>query len=115
MSDSSFHEGERAVQTRAGVREKADRIARMITGKLDGKARIYLATTQLVVLATLDETGQSWASLLTGPEGFPEIIDERTVILESENPLDPILASNLRINPEVGMLGMDLSTRRPFA
>lgn len=112
MNSSPFHEGERAVQARAGVREKADRIARMVTGKLDDKARAYLATTQLVVLATLDETGQPWASLLTGPEGFPKVIDETTVALEPENPLDPILASNLRTDPEAGMVGMDLSPRR---
>lgn len=112
MSGSPFHDGEKAMQARAGVREKADRIARMITSKLDDKARAYLASTQLVVLATLDETGQPWASLLTGPKGFPQVIDENTVVLEPENPLDPILASNLRINSEVGIVGMDLSPRR---
>ncbi len=109
---SPFHEGERAVQVRAGVREQADRIARIITGEITGKTRAYLATTQLAVLATLDETGQPWASLLTGPEGFPEIIDGRTVALEPENQLDPLLVSNLRTNPEAGMPGMDLSPRR---
>lgn len=109
---SPFHEGEREVQDRAGVCEKADRIARIITGKLTDKARVYLATTQFVVLATLDGSGQPWASLLTGPEGFPQIADDRTIALVPENPLDPILSSNLRTNPEAGMLGMDLSARR---
>lgn len=103
---------ERAVQSRAGVRQKADRIARMITGEIDEKARANLATTELVALATLDEGGQPWASLLTGPEGFPRIVGGRTLAVEPENPLDPILASNLRTDPEAGMVGMDLSPRR---
>jgi len=73
MSES-FHEGERAEHARAGVREKAGRIARMITGKLDDKARACLATTQLVVLATLDETDQPWASLLTGDRTLHQLV-----------------------------------------
>jgi predicted pyridoxine 5'-phosphate oxidase superfamily flavin-nucleotide-binding protein len=112
VNSSPFHEGERAVQARAGARREADRVARIVAGEITDVVRVYLATMQLAVLATLDESGQPWASLLTGPQGFPEVIDGRTVALEPEHPLDPILASNLRAGPEAGMLGMDVSGRR---
>jgi predicted pyridoxine 5'-phosphate oxidase superfamily flavin-nucleotide-binding protein len=66
----------------------------------------------LAVAASRDEAGRVWASLLTGPPGFVRAVDEQLVLVGAQpRPGDP-LAGNLGHRPDLGLLVIDLATRR---
>jgi hypothetical protein len=64
-SDTSigFHEGERAVQVRAGVAAEAARLTEMLAlPNLDGGARLFLADQEFAVLTARDSSALRWTS-----------------------------------------------------
>jgi len=110
--NSPYHTGEVEVQRRAGVREEAERVGRIVSPTLTGPAARLMAGHRLAVAASLDETSRVWASLLTGPAGFLRPVDERLMLIASHpRPADP-LAINLKERSELGLLAIDLATRR---
>jgi predicted pyridoxine 5'-phosphate oxidase superfamily flavin-nucleotide-binding protein len=110
--EGPYHAGEIEVQRRAGVREEAERVGRIVSPTLTAAAARMMAVQRLAVAASLDETSRVWASLLTGPAGFLRPVDERLMLIESHpRPTDP-LARNLEARSELGLLSIDLATRR---
>ncbi|ONI67086.1 pyridoxamine 5'-phosphate oxidase [Kribbella sp. ALI-6-A] len=66
-----FHEGELAVQRRAGVQHDASRLEGMLRPPLlDGGAQNFLAQRQFAVITGRDAEGRLWTSPLRGPAGF---------------------------------------------
>ena len=109
-----FHSGERELQTRAGVRGIADRVAKSIHSIVPEAAGAFLEERRFVVLAVADADNRPWASLLTGPAGFARRLDEHTIRIDAlPAPVDPA-AMNLRAGALVGMMAPDLATRRRF-
>ena len=112
--DDPFHSGEVAVQERAGVRAGATKIGRSIDDEIAPAAAHFLVQRYTIYLGTLDATGRPWASQLFGPPGFVGAVDPRTVRIDATpGPGDPLL-ENLRADPHVGLLAIDLVTRRRF-
>jgi len=107
-----FHPGEIEIQRRAGVREMADRVGRIIGSAVTPAAQLFLARQRLVVATTLDGDGGVWASLLTGAPGLVTAVDETLLRIQAE-PADgdPLLA-NLKSRPEFGLLVIDVTTRQ---
>jgi predicted pyridoxine 5'-phosphate oxidase superfamily flavin-nucleotide-binding protein len=81
--NSVFHEGELAVQRRAGVEGMARRVSAVIDDTISPAARDFYRAQSFVVVGTIDAEKRVWASLLTGEPGFIRVIDERTVFIES--------------------------------
>src|SRR5512144_1320020 len=109
---AAFHRGELQVQERAGVRDRAARVGRSIGATLPPVAGPFLEERRLVVVATDDERGRPWASILTGAPGFARALDERTVRLDA-SPVDgDPLAANLASARCMGLVAPDLATRR---
>ncbi|MEW5977866.1 MAG: pyridoxamine 5'-phosphate oxidase family protein [Acidobacteriota bacterium] len=107
-----FHAGELDVQSRAGVRDLAGRVARSIQPFLPSVAQEFLRRQVLAVVASLDSTGKVWASALTGPPGFIEVPDSRSVKLNvSPVRADP-LVGNLAVNDQVGLIAIEFASRR---
>jgi hypothetical protein len=107
-----YHAGEVEVQRRAGVREEAERVGRIVSPTLTGAAARLMTGHRLAVAASLDEDARVWASLLTGPPGFLRPVDERLMLIAIHpRPSDP-LARNLAARAELGLLAIDLETRR---
>jgi predicted pyridoxine 5'-phosphate oxidase superfamily flavin-nucleotide-binding protein len=106
-----FHDGELAVQKRAGVSETASRVGGSIHPAIPPVAAEFLAARTWVVVATVDDDVRPWASLLSGLPGFIEAVGAGTVRIRAEPaPGDP-LGRNLRTGaPRAGAL--DLGTRR---
>lgn len=110
---SPFHSGEQAVQDRAGVRERAEVIGqRGIRSYMPEQHREFFAQLPFIVLGALDETGQPWATLLVGPKGFVHAPDERTLQIHALPDAEDPLAGALRVGSAVGLLGIELETRR---
>ena len=109
---SPYHAGELEVQARAGVLESASKIGRSIRDAVPLSARWFLGEQRMAVLATVDDQGAVWASLVSGEAGFIEVLDERTLrIAATPSPGDP-LAGNLSRPGVLGLLAIDFASRR---
>lgn len=67
----------------------------------------------MVVVGSVDAGGRVWASLLVGEPGFLWAPDERTVrIAATPLPGDPLAEPLRRAGTKVGVIAIDLATRR---
>lgn len=106
-----IHEGEVAVQRRAGVRASNMGSAR-VGGEIPDVAADFLSEQPMIVLGAADEEGGVWASALYGWPGFVTAPDDRTVVIEAvPDPADP-LAGLFERERDVGMIAIEPSTRR---
>jgi predicted pyridoxine 5'-phosphate oxidase superfamily flavin-nucleotide-binding protein len=111
---SSFHPGEIAVQTRAGVQHGASKIGRTIEDEIPPAAAHFLAQRYSLYVGSLDACGRPWASELVGPPGFVRVTDPRTVLIEAAPEAGDALMQRIGANPDVGLLAIDFVTRRRF-
>lgn len=109
-----FHEGERAVQARAGEQAAARRNGRAISEVIAPGALQFLADQRVIAIASESAEG-IWGSLWFGRPGFirPESGSVVTVALSGEltSEADPVFAA-MRPGGELGMLVIDLDSRR---
>jgi predicted pyridoxine 5'-phosphate oxidase superfamily flavin-nucleotide-binding protein len=109
---STYHDGERAVQQRAGVEAAAARLGKGIQSLISPVVQGFLAAQRMAVAGSVDADGRVWASLLTGAPGFLRALDAQTVaIAAAPVPGDP-LAANLHEGAPIGLVVIDLATRR---
>lgn len=100
------------MQARAGAQEMARRVGRSIGSTIPSAARDFLVRQPMVIIGTVDQLGQAWASLMTGEPGFMHALGERAVRIAARPlPGDP-LGENLKVNDQVGLIAIDLATRR---
>jgi predicted pyridoxine 5'-phosphate oxidase superfamily flavin-nucleotide-binding protein len=107
----SFHEGEIAVQNRAGVSRMAGRVGASIRSTIPEAAQYFISQQPLVFIASVDGQGQVWAFLLAGEIGFAKAIDENTLKIEAHE-VDELLLEHLKVNNQVGLLAIEFETRR---
>ncbi len=108
--DSPYHEGERAIQQRAGVRAQARRLGRIISTDIPARGRDLLADQPFVVAGWRDRNGHVWASWLIGKPGLLHEENNRLHVQTDPPPGDP-LAEHLRDGMWMGLLAIDLQTR----
>ncbi len=108
----TFHSGEIAVQTQAGVREEAQRLCRVISSVIKPAAQEFLCTQQLGITSTVDTKGRVWASLLAGQPGFVQVLDQETLQMHGFFQSCDRLHQNLSDNAQMGLLVIDLATRK---
>jgi predicted pyridoxine 5'-phosphate oxidase superfamily flavin-nucleotide-binding protein len=109
---SSYHQGELAVQARAGVSSGDLRAEDMYRSLMPTGVQRCLATQQLAVLSSMDPEGRIWASMRSGPAGFLRAIDDATVEIGGYfNPDDPLL-TNLSAHTQLGMVVIQLMARQ---
>lgn len=107
-----YHEGEIAVQKRAGMFDPADLDGNGLGSTFDSRAAAFLGLQPWAVLAALDRDGRVWTSLLHGPAGFLQVEDASTLTVHAAlAPGDP-LAGSFEHENEVGMLVLDPRARR---
>ncbi|MGK0389843.1 MAG: putative pyridoxine 5'-phosphate oxidase superfamily flavin-nucleotide-binding protein [Maribacter sp.] len=112
-----FHEGEQKIQEIIGETNTANSNGRMISDKIIKGAFNFINVQQNVVVSSTDGNGNIWTSLLLGESGFVAVKDEKTVeinlpLLKSTS--KDILFKNIKHNLNIGMLFIELSTRRRF-
>lgn len=116
MTDENpFHEGELAVQERAGVTYAARMTAGVLDDRIPGRALSFVARQTMAVLASRDDQDNPWASLVFGAAGFLRTENDRLLVLRHSAchsaPGDP-LWDNLEKDSQVGILLIELATRR---
>ncbi len=113
--ENPFHEGELQVQKRAGESEEGLRNGRVLADSIMKGGLKFIAQQPMVVLGSVDEQQNIWASMLFGSPGFVAVPDERRVEFDlsrdgvSEH--DPFW-NNIQYNLRIGALFLELATRR---
>jgi uncharacterized protein len=109
--DGRFHEGELAVQLRAGVLDEAGRLAPMLdTPDLSGGFSRFLADRTFVVLTARDGGGRLWASPIFEKAGFVDARGQSLSLQAVPAPGDPL--ADLPEGQPIGLLAIDFATRR---
>jgi uncharacterized protein len=115
MSNEPFHDGEIAVQERAGERLIARRHGAAISSRIVAGALPFLAQQRLLVLSAAGDDRQVWTSVWFGEPGFVRSADGQRVTIVSSlmevSPNDPVLG-RLAVGRDLGILAIDLASRR---
>jgi predicted pyridoxine 5'-phosphate oxidase superfamily flavin-nucleotide-binding protein len=110
---ATFHEGEVALQERAGSRAKLAEIGpRVIRDYMPDQHREFFAQLPFILAGTVDAQGQPWASVLAGAPGFMTSPDPRRLVVQARPLAHDPLAGNLAEGAAIGLLGIEPHTRR---
>jgi predicted pyridoxine 5'-phosphate oxidase superfamily flavin-nucleotide-binding protein len=112
-STSPFHPGEQWLQARVGEREKVEALGqRVIRNYMPEQHRRFYAGLEMLVVGTVDDDGWPWSTVIPGRAGFVTATDEKTLVVRQKpNEMDRA-SPGLQVGHVVGILGIDLSTRR---
>src|SRR5689334_10565846 len=101
--NSVYHSGELKVQTRAGAAETAINVSRVIYPVIAHVFIDFIQSRPMVVLGSVDVDSMAWTSILCGPPGFMQVMDEHTLrVAALPDDSDP-LCGNLRDGAQVGL------------
>ncbi|WP_206950819.1 pyridoxamine 5'-phosphate oxidase family protein [Trinickia acidisoli] len=113
LDEAPFHVGEVAVQTRAGVREKAEIGGRRgIRRYMPDQHRLFFEQLPFIVLGGVDTHGQPWATLRIGEPGFVSSPDATTLRIAGEALAGDPLDGGWHEGAALGGLGIEPATRR---
>jgi len=113
MTDTTpWHEGERAVQRRLGFAEHAEARGVNIRDFMPEQHRAFFAQLPFAVLGALDPVGNPWATVLTGEPGFLSSPNPRILHIGAYPQDGDPAASGILPGARIGLLGIELSTRR---
>ena len=113
LTNSPFHQGEREIQIRLGVREQIEDVGqRFIRSYMPDEHRAFYAQLPFLLIGSVDKVGRPWASVLVGRPGFvhspaPDRLKIDTRLIHG----DP-LQGNLSPGRQVGLLGIEYENRR---
>ncbi len=111
--ESPFHQGERTLQERLGVRDQAEKQARRIVRDyLTEQHRVFFAQLPFVLVGAVDPQERPWASILFGPPGFLFSPDAYQLRVAYKPRLEDPLAQTLIAGAHIGLLGIELHSRR---
>lgn len=111
--NSPFHPGEQALQSRAGVREKIEEVgSRVIRPYMPEQHREFFGLLPWLLVGSSDAEGQPQASLLWGTPGFVRSPEPTLLRINARPQADDPLAARLDQGASLGLLGLELPTRR---
>jgi len=108
LLDARFHAGERAAQARAGVAPGSA----AIRDWMPDQHRAFFAALPFVLAASTDADGWPVATILAGPPGFIASPNPRTLCIAAVPDRDDPAAAWFKPHAPIGLLGIDLATRR---
>lgn len=108
----AYHNGELAMQQKAGVQDIAARTGGMIHGTVPAVARQFLEEQRLLFIGQSDEDGRVWASLVEGEPGFISVPDEDRIDIRLPAGGSGLFRPELREGRHIGMTAVDFATRR---
>ena len=109
---SPFHAGERRVQERLGVRAIEEWARQVVRPHLPEQHREFYGSLPFLVAAGRDARDRPWATLLAGRPGFATSPDPRSLVLAAEPGPGDALAGAFATGADIGLLGIELATRR---
>ncbi|MEO1220939.1 MAG: pyridoxamine 5'-phosphate oxidase family protein [Pseudomonadota bacterium] len=113
--DASFpwHSGEVEVQKRLGVAERmAKNGKRVVRDYMPDQHRDFYGSIPFMMIGTVDPAGDVWASMVTGKPGFMHSPSPTELDVGFLPDVTDPAAAGLENGDAIGMLGIELSTRR---
>jgi ferredoxin-NADP reductase/predicted pyridoxine 5'-phosphate oxidase superfamily flavin-nucleotide-binding protein len=112
-AESPFHPAELAIQERYGRRALLDAGGRRgVRGVLIEQHRRFFAQIPFLLVGSVDAAGQPWASMLAGTPGFVHSPDPGKLRIDLRPQEGDPLRKNLALGAPLGVLGIELPTRR---
>ena len=107
MPSMPYHEGELAVQRRAGLTAMAEKVGRIVGSDIPAQFAQFLAHRPFVVTSTVAADGAVTASLLVGRS---EALDPRTIRIDAQR--DERVFADVAATGTIGLLAIDFANRR---
>lgn len=107
-----FHAGEVQAQERAGIHGLSTHVGRFVRSTMPDQHRELFTQLPYLVIGTLDERGRPFASMAVGVPGFIESPSPSTLVVHASLAEDDPVRAGLRAGAPVGLLGIELETRR---
>ena len=109
----TFHAGEVAMQQAAGVHERMRELGpRVIRDHMPDQHREFFEQLPTLLVGSVDAQQRPWASMLAGLPGFIDTPDAQHVRVDALPAHDDPLRAQLHLGAELGLLGIELQTRR---
>lgn len=113
IEQSPWHAGERQLQESVGVAERMAVIGpKVIRDHLPEQHRDFYPMLPYLILGVVDDHGIPWATMVEGAPGFAHSPDPQTLQVDSLPSLSDPARAGVRPGAAVGVLGIDLNTRR---
>jgi predicted pyridoxine 5'-phosphate oxidase superfamily flavin-nucleotide-binding protein len=112
-----FNKGEEAIQHMAGEQETAQLVSRIIREAVNPSAIRFIEQQQIAVLATADDHGAMWCSMVVGAEGLFQIPDAQTLAIQKSkirSDLHDIWYANIQQQQQIGVLFFEPFTRKRY-
>ena len=108
-----WHSGEVAVQRRLGVAERMGKNgSRVIRDYMPDQHRDFYNSIPFMMIGSVDQEGDVWASMVMGKPGFMRSPDPRELVIDFLPDATDPASAGLKDGDAIGMLGIELSTRR---
>ncbi|MBE9463601.1 pyridoxamine 5'-phosphate oxidase family protein [Dyadobacter subterraneus] len=117
MANSVFHSGELYVQQSTGEEYFAMQNGSIIKDVIGGGAVNFVQSQKFFLAASQDREGNIWPSVLSGDPGFVVVTDAHHILLNPDllrSDSGDIFWENIHQNSSVGLLFIDLLSRRRF-
>lgn len=115
---SKFHSGELGIQEKFGELQTADRVGRMIGNSIIPGASAFLENQHSVVVSSIDMEANIWVSFLVGNTGLAKVNPNLKSLSfdrsKIASPTTDIFYSNITENKEVGVIFIELGSRRRY-
>ncbi len=110
---SPWHQGEKLIQERLGVATRMEDVGRrVIRDYMPDQHRTFYQQLPFMLLGSVDAEGNAWASIIEGKPGFVQSPDPRHLSFQARLQASDPAASNLMRGRPIGLLGIELHTRR---
>jgi predicted pyridoxine 5'-phosphate oxidase superfamily flavin-nucleotide-binding protein len=114
VTKSPFHESEKFMPSKVGKRDAMESFGRrVIHSFMPEQHREFYQQLPFIVVGSIDDSGDTWASIVSGRAGFLNSPSATTLTLPSQTTVDDPLNQSLgRLGAPLGLLGMTLDSRR---
>ena len=107
-----YHEGEQQAQFRAHVQGLASKVRRFVRPYMPDQHREFYASLPFMVVAARDGQERPWVTFFSGEPGFVQSPEPTVLQIDARAAVGDALEGALQPGVDVGLLGIELATRR---